>query len=812
MRNPRSRVSGFVLSLVVLGSCLAAVAARGETAGSVAGHVVGPDDRPMSGITLVLRNDITGFNASALTGRDGAFKFFNVPFNPYELHVEVQGFKTVNQQVEVRSIVVRELTIKLDIAPVTAAVSVEAEPTAVQLETDTSMSHLDIDKSYIARAPATVASRAMEQIITATPGFSKDENGRFHFQGAHSQGEYVIDGQIISDQTGATFSNSIDPGIAQSMEVIYGNVPAEFGEKIGAVINLTTKSGLGSGGVKGEAFAGGSRFGTYEGGASLGFGNDRFGLYASVNGSQSDRFLDPVNFDNLHNQGDTARGFLRLDWAPDSSDSLHFTTLAGRTNRDVPNTFTQQAAGQDQRVHTRDQNYNLGYQRVVSSEAVLDISGFARLSTFDLDSSPGDTPVQATSRRSLDNYGLNPSITWATGVHEIKVGAEVKRFPIDERFTFGITDPTLNDPSSPDYNPNLAPYDLTRGGTIFQFHGRQTGTYAAAYVQDNIRLGNFTANVGVRYDHNNLPVHDSQVEPRIGAIYFFPETRTALRMSYNRVVYTPEYENILASSSPEVAALAPPAIQQSRALGGGDLLVHSERQNAYTVGAQQAIGSKIRLDVDFWKRQSTYAGDQDQFFNTGIVFPVAFSKGDLHGWDLRLDLAPTDGLRGFLSLGHTRAIYVAPPVGGLFLDAGALDSLTSGPFIIDHDENLAAQAGMTYDFGRSGFWAGANVRYDSGLVSGAAPDDLVGDPDNSWAIPYIRTTSNTNLDPDRIKSRVVWDFSVGADLAHFHVPLTLQLDVLNAFDLRGVYNILSTFGGTHVIPPRTVAARVRYQF
>jgi hypothetical protein len=807
--KPRNVV--FLLFVVCLALFVPA-SVSAETAGSVVGRVMGPDDRPMAGVPLVLRNDITGFSAIAVTGRDGSFKFFNVPFNPYELHVEVQGFKTVHQHIEVRSIVAVNVPVRLELAPVTASVTVQAEPTAVQLETDTSMSHVDIDKSYIAKAPATVASRAMEQIITATPGFAKDENGRFHFQGAHSQSEYVVDGQIISDQTGITFSNSIDPGIAQAIEVIYGNVPAEFGEKIGAVINLTTKSGLGSGGVKGEAFVGASRFSTYEGGASVGCGTDTFGLFASVNGSKSDRFVDPVNFDSLHNSGNTARGFLRLDWAPDPSNTFRLTMLAGRTNRDVPNTYTQQSAGQDQRVFTRDANYNVGYQGVVSSNAVLEVSGFARLSTFELDSSPGDTPAQATSRRSLDNYGLAPSITWATGVHEIKVGGELKRFPIEERFTFGITDPAFNDPSSPDYNPNLAPYDVTRGGSIFAFRQSRTGTYLAAYAQDNIRLGNFTANVGVRYDHNNLPLSESQFEPRIGAIYYFPSTKTALRVSYNRVLYTPEYENILLSLSPEAAALAPPAIQESRALGGGSLLVHSERQNAYTVGAQQAIGSNARLDVDFWGRRSTYAGDQDQLFNTGIVFPLAFSRGDLHGWDLRLDFAQTAGFRGFLSLGHTRAVYVAPPVGGLFLDASLVDSLIGGPFLIDHDQNLQLQSGVTYDLGKTGVWLGANVRYDSGLVSGAAPSDLVGDPDNSWAIPYIRVTDNTSLNPDRIKSRTIWDFSVGADLSHYHVPLSVQLDLLNAFDWKGVYNILSIMGGTHVIPPRTLAIRVRCQF
>ena len=163
------------------------------------------------------------------------------------------------------------------------------------------MSHVDIDKSYIARAPATLASRAMEELITATPGFAKDENGRYHFQGFHSQGKFVIDGQTISDQTGVTFSNSIDPGIAQSMEVIYGNVPAEYGEKIGAVVNLVTKSGLGTPlprrRLRRRARASRPTRAASRWAAARG----TFGAFASLNGSWSDRFLDPVNFDNLHN-------------------------------------------------------------------------------------------------------------------------------------------------------------------------------------------------------------------------------------------------------------------------------------------------------------------------------------------------------------------------------------------------------------------------------------------------------------------------------------------------------------------------------
>jgi hypothetical protein len=312
---------------------LATPARAAGTAGSIRGTITGPDGKPLGGVPVELRNDITGFKADTRTAADGTYQFFGVPFNPYELHVEVQGFQPVHHQVDVRSSIPRQVDLALALPAVAESVHVTGEPTAAQLETDTSMSHIDIDKSYIERVPAAVASRAMEDIVTSTPGFSKDENGRYHFQGAHSQNEYVIDGQTISDQTGVTFSNSIDPGIARSIEVIYGNVPAEYGEKVGSVINMVTKSSLGSVGLKGEVYGGYARFDTYEAGASVGAGSQTFGFFTSIAASGSDYFTDPVNPDNLNNHGDTQRAFLRFDAAtPNLSQSFRLTTLlAGRT-------------------------------------------------------------------------------------------------------------------------------------------------------------------------------------------------------------------------------------------------------------------------------------------------------------------------------------------------------------------------------------------------------------------------------------------------------------------------------------------------
>ena len=317
-------------------------------------------------------------------------------------------------------------------------------------------------------------------------------------------------------------------------------------------------------------------------------------------------------------------------------------------------------------------------------------------------------------------------------------------------------------------------------------------------------------NVGVRFDHNKLFLSESQVQPRIGLAYLLKATNTVLRASYNRMFITPEYENILLSSSPEARSVAPPEIQDAQALGGGQLFNVSERHDVYNVGIQQGIGSKLRLDVSYWYRKVKNAADQDQFFNTGIVFPLNFESGNLNGWNARLDLAPVfGGLRGYISIGHVHAQYCNPFVGGLFLDASALDTLGGGCFLIDHDQDIQEQAGFFYDFGQSGFWAGMTQRYDSGLVTDAgAIEDVLSSPDTAYAAPYIRFDE----DPQRVKSRTVWSFSLGARLQKYGIPFELQVDLLNAFDAQGLYNFQSVFGGTHVIPPRTWAGRVKFVF
>jgi len=796
------------LSVLLLGFLLIPAAAF---AGQVRGHIVGSDGKPLPGATVTLSNDLLGYSQTTVAEADGTFRFLNVPDNPYHLLASLDQFRDAHVDVDVRGSLPVDKTLTL-LAAFGETTTVTADKEAVALETDDSSSHVDIDKSLIQRMPAAVASRAFEQIVLSAPGFSQDENGRYHFQGGHSQQLLVIDGQPIGDQVGVTFSNSLNPAIAQEMEIVTGGIAAEYGEKANGVINLTTRSALGQNGWKGDAGLGAARFSTLEGSVAVGHGNAKSGLFLNLDGSRSDRFLDPVSFDDLHNHGTTRRGFLRYDLAPDNASSFRFTGSGGRTERDVTNLPSQQAAGQDQQVTSADWNANLGYQLITGRGAVLEAQLYGRDNRLRLFPSDADTPVTASQNRSLANQGTNLALSQAVGPNVFKVGIQAKRFPIRESFRFGITDPTFNDPNDPDtdgYNPSLAPYDLSRGGTPFSFNGSRTGKYYAAYAQDTFKWKDLTVNAGLRYDENSLFKTEDLLQPRIGLAWYIPRTKTVLRASYDRMFITPEYENILLSSSAAAASLAPPDVQQSRQLGFGELFNVSERHTAWNFGVQQGIGSGLRLDLSYWKRKVVNAADQDQLFNTGIVFPLNFKGGDLSGWNARLDAGPYDGLRGYLSLGHVHAIYDPPFVGGLFLDSGALDSLTGGPFVIDHDQDLQEQAGLFWDIPRSGFWLGVTQRYDSGLVTDAGtPEDVLASPDTAYAYPFLRF----NEDPQRVKGRTIWSFSLGAQMQQYGLPFELQLDVLNAFDAKGLYNFQSVFGGTHVIPPRTIAGRIRYVF
>ena len=770
------------------------------SAGALSGTVKDDKDQPIKGASLRLENKVSGYQQTVKTDASGRFTFYNTPYGQYHLEAGAQGMVPQHLNLEIHSALPRALDLVLAEGQMT--VVVEDQATLVE---NRSASHLHIDQSTIDKIPTTVQSRALESILLATPGFVADENGRFHFKGSHGQVTYIVDGVPISDQVQATFSNSLDPSNVDSLEVITGGISAEYGGKPAAVVNMTTKSGLGQLGMSGDVSFGASRFGTFETSLSLKGGTDSFGYFATGAMSKSDRFLDPVSFDNFHNHGSTGRLFTRFDWLLTSQDTLRVSVSGGRTDRDVVNLASQQRQGQNQRASNGDANLSLTWAHLFDENRSLESSIFFRHSTSELRPTAelaegfaaggADFPVWVDQERSLDNLGAQVAYTQKIGDVTLKAGLSHITYPIHENFRFAITDPNqVTNPGDP-----LYPFTTAGGGRIFTFDDKLTPTLSSAYVQSDWHFGVWFVAAGLRLDHYAQGDYSkTELQPRLGVSYRVEATNTVFRASYDRLMITPSNENLALSLSQQARDLG--------ALAGTPAVpLKPEFQNSFTYGVEQQLGQVGRISLEYWEKKSDNSADNEQFLNTGILFPIAAAHGIFRGTNLRFDLVPVGGFSAYLSLGKTRAIFVTPTVGGLLLES---PGAAGERFLIDHDQKLSAQLGLRFE--RNSWYAQALGRHDSGLVS-TDPSDAVGNPDLEFGIPFVHFDGSDGV--WRVKPRTTWNFSFGQT---FKITdkrsLQVGMDLLNAFDEKGLYNFLSVFGGTHVIPPRTLALHLKFRF
>ncbi len=794
-----------ILAFLVAGPAFAAAAGSG----TLTGRVTDDQGRPVAKAQIRLENRVSGFHVGVVTDGAGVYTAYNIPFSDYHLEVAAPGMQELHQNLSVRSNLPTQLDLSLKAAQASATVAVEDTVSLVEAHPS---AHIDIDHSTIEKIPTSVQSRAMESILLTTPGFIQDENGRFHFRGSHGQVTYVVDGVPITDQVQSTFSNSLDPSQVESMEVITGGVSAEYGGKPAAVVNLTSKSGLGSTqAFQGDVSMGVSRFSTRELAFGARGGTAAFGYFVTAATSESDRFLDPVNFENLHNHGTTDRFFSRFDWLLGASDVLRFSVNGGRTDRDVVNLASQQAAGQDQRVHNTDANLNLGWTHLLGADRSLDAALFYRGSTSRLDPTrdlqPGfsdggpDTPVWLRSDRRLDNQGALAGYTQRNGDNTLKVGLQYVRYPLHERFDLAITDPSqVSGPADP-----LYPYTAAGGGNILRFADGFAPSLASVYLQDDLKAGRWTLAAGLRYDsYKGRNFTQNELQPRLGVTYTLPGTGTLLRAVYDRLLITPENENLAFSTSQTAWSLVTQSASPVPQLRG-------ETQDSYLLGLEQQLGQVVRVSLDYWWKDSRNAADNSQFLNTGILFPISAWRGRFHGMDLRVDTVVLKGWSAYLSAGTVRTLFYSPTLGGLDSANPTVNGPDGTSYLIDHDQKLTAQLGVRYEGG--GFFTQASLRHDSGLEAGD-PTTVAGNADYAFGIPYVRAEHDSLVGLNyRIKPRTVLDLNAGQEWKlKSGRRLSAGLDLLNATDEKGLYNFLSTFGGTHVIPPRTLAAHLKLKF
>ena len=763
----------------------------------------------LPGTIVTLTHASSGLRRSSTTDAGGRFEFANLPVGTYHLEFALAGFAAAERRVDLASglpVVIDDVTMGL--ASRTDVVQVRPEVPVV--DTTSAGTRHAVSVTRIDRMPVAVSSRGLESVLVAFPGFSQNANGAIHPRGAHNQMTFMIDGLPISDQLTGAFANSLDVGVVQTAEVLTGNVPAEFGSKVSGVAILNSRSGLGTGRpFAGSASATLGDSGTWQGSGQ--FGGEaagRVGYFASLTGMRTDRFLDQVSLDNLHNAGHFTRGFARVDVRLSDRETLRLHAMGGRSAFELANLRSQELNGQDQRQTLADLSTWVTYQRTLDTQSTVESTAGYRTTTALLTPSAGDTPVTASQNRRLSTYTATLRFTRVFGGHMLRLGADVQHFPVDEAFTMGITSSSFNTPGSPRYNPALAPYDLTRGGTRFAFRDSRAGTQGSAFVQSTLQFGDATFVLGLRHDEYHFLVSGRQLQPRLGVAWRVPGRDVVLRASYNRNYQTPPNENLLLSSSEAASRLAPQSVRD--ALGGAWKPIRPERQNVYELGVQTAVGRLATFDASFYRKTSIDQQDNNNFFDTGIIFPTTLASIRVVGAEARVSLLPRHGVSGSISMTTGRATSTPPFTGGLFLGQDAVDLLSAGPFLIDHDQRLGVHGMISYD-APGPWWAAGSIRYDSGLVANPSdPAAVAADPDFADLLPYVDLLG----DPARVRARTIADVGVGVDIRNALGVREwgVQLQVTNLTNRVALYNFQSVFVGTRLVQPRTVSLRLTRHF
>jgi len=718
---------------------------------SLSGTVLDPSGAVVANATVEIHNPVSHFDRSAATDRSGKFSFANVPFNPYHLSVTGEGFTPYAQDVEVRSAVPLDIKINLQVAGASETVTVQSEAGEDLLENDPT-GHTDIDRGLFDKIPLESASSSVSSLVTlASPGVAADSNGLFHGLGDHAQNSFSVDGQPITDQQSKVFSNQIPVDSVESLEVIQGAPPAEYGGKTSLVIVATTRSGQGVTTPHGSVNASYGSFGSSNLGFNLAYGGQKWGNFVSANGLDSGRFLDPPEFAVMHDKGNEENFFDRVDYQRSDADSLHLNFGYARSWFQSPNSFDQEfhfsvpnpvtgnpleATDQRQKIGT----FNIAptWTHVINPTAVLTFGGYVRRDHYNYypsadpfaDFAPDLQSETVSQSRSLTNAGLRADVTYVKGIHNVKAGITYQHTFLTEDENIGIVDPTFYPAAAAFYNcldangnpiPNtqcaaLKPYDLTqKGGVLFPFHGHTDVKELALYVQDTISVTNWSFNLGIRGDLYNGLSMGRQAEPRLGIAYNIKPSNTILRISYARSLESPFNENLVIASTgcsiPFLAALVPPfgVPCNSGPIAPG-------YRNEFHAGFQQALGRYLVVDGEYIWKYTHNGYDFGVVGATPITFPIQWHNSKIPGFTLRVSVPNYHGFTAFVAMSSVAARFFLPQVAGLPIIPPA-----TGVFRIDHDEKFNQTTHFQYQPWKTGPWLGFNWRYDSGLVAGATP-------------------------------------------------------------------------------------------
>ena len=705
-----------------------------------------------------------------------------LPFGVYRVEVQREGFAPFSDSVEVRSAIPAEYHVTLRIAPMSTSVTVNDADTLIDPHRSGTINR--IGKDTIADRTTSLPGRSLQDLINSQPGWLYEGNAVLHPRGSEYQTQLVVDGIPLTDNRSPSFGPEIEADDVQSMSIYTAGIPAEYGRKMGGVVEMTTTKDPGLG-LHGEAVLAGGSFDTADGYllTQYEWGKNTVGVNAE--GAVTDRYLNPPvlqNFTNNATTGDFGASYER-DFS--NHDRLSFSARHEFSRFLVPNELVQESAGQRQDRNNFETMGIVSYQHVFSQNVVGDLHGMVRDDSEGFTSNPFSTPIIVFQQNGFREGYFKGTISIHHGNQEWKAGVESDSTFLQEQFSDLITDFSQFDPGTP---------------ATFSFAANRPDLEQSAFVQDLIRAGKWTVSAGLRWDHYQLLINQNAVSPRLGVSRYFRSADLILHAAYDRVFQTPDFENILLSSSAAVVSLDPEVLR---------IPVQPSHGNYYEVGFTKGFFQKLRLDVNGFDRRVNNFADDDQLLNTAVSFPIAFRKANIYGAEGKLDLPHWGRLSGFVSYSYMVGTAYLPVTGGLFLGDQATSALsqTSGRFWVSQDQRNTLRMRFRYQLAER-LWVALGGEYGSGL-----PVEFDGTEQQAVAQYGQAIVDRVNFATARVRPSLSIDLSAGVDLwKKDKRSVRFQADIQNLNDRLNVIDFAGLFSGNSIAPPRSYDLRLTTNF
>jgi hypothetical protein len=738
----------------------------------------------------ILESAATQVTRTFVTSSTGDVVLAALPLGRYQVTVTRVGFAAGDVSIDIRSELPVTLTLALRVAAVQATVSVVAPGEETLLEPARTGSLRHIGPGQLQEMSSASPGRSIVDLVNLQPGWLLEANGVLHARGSEYQVQYVVDGMPLRDNRSPAFAQSLGAGEFESITVRTGGYPAEFGGKLGGVIEVNTardtRTGLhGSGGVQAGSF------GTVSGFASAQYGARSMRAGLSGEAMTTDRYLDPPHAQNFTNHGTGGGASARFERAWNSGNRTRAYGYRRTTRFEVPNEALQEHAGQRQERTSAERLGQASHQQVFSPRVLAQIGFMGRVVDATLTSNAQSIPIRASQDRGFTEGYVNGSVTTTSGAHEIKFGGEATAAAVREQFASVITGRRLG-------TTRVFDEDVP---TSFAFDERRDSREQALYAQDLVRVGPATLSAGMRFDRYRFMVHETAVSPRVSGSWLLSRASTVLHASYDRTFEPQPVENLILASSDLVDALGGEGASRG---------LRPSRGHFVEAGASVLLLGTMRLEGTYFYRGAKDVTDDELLLNTAVSFPIAFSSATVKGFEAALDVPRWRSVSGSVNYSHSHGLGRLPLTGGLFLgdDVNALLT-TDEEFALSQDQRHTIRGRVRTDMGPRG-WAAALVRYDSGL-----PVEIEGDADDMLLTSQYGpdVVERVDLGRGRVKPSLSVDVSAGVQLTGTSARgLRLQADLFNALNRLNVINFAGLLSGTAIAPRRSFAVRLQVEF